>query len=175
MHEIKFTKPDKIKVIAEIASYIDSLDDKKKYSLTFKERKKKRSLNSNSFAWLLLGKLAEVTGIAKESIYREYIKEIGGNSDLVTVKNEAVNKLCDTWKSTGIGFVYDIVTRRKDGFTDVMLYYGSSTYDTAQMSRLINMIVQDCEIFGIETANPEELEKLLTEWGSNDGKENKNN
>ena len=75
----------------------------------------------------------------------------------------------------GIGFVYDIVTERKDGFTDVMLYYGSSTYDTAQMSRLINMIVQDCEIFGIETKDPEELEKLLQEWGAYDGKEDKNN
>ncbi|MBR5941556.1 MAG: hypothetical protein IKZ88_09905 [Neisseriaceae bacterium] len=165
MHEIKFTKADKIKVIAEVASYIDSLDDKKKYSLTFKERKKKRSLNSNSFAWLMLGKLAEVTGIAKEAIYREYIKEIGGNSDLVTVKNEAVEKLCNTWKSMGIGFVYDVVTERKDGFTDVMLYYGSSTYDQAQMSRLINLIVQDCEIFGIETINGNEIERLVSEWG----------
>lgn len=165
MHEIKFSKSDKIKVIAEVASYIDSLDDKKKYSLTFKERKKKRSLNSNSYAWLMLGKLAEVTGIAKESIYREYIKEIGNNSDLVTVKNEAVEKLCNTWKSMGIGFVYDIVTDRKDGFTDVMLYYGSSTYDQSQMSRLINLIVQDCEIFGIETIDGNEIERLVSEWG----------
>lgn len=165
MHEIKFKPADRIKVIAEIASYIDSLDAKKQYSLTIKEMKKKRSLNSNSFLWVMLGKLAEVTGIAKENIYREYIKEIGGNCDLVTVKDEAVKKLCSTWKSMGIGFVYDIITESNDGFTDVMLYYGSSTYNQKQMSRLINLVIQDCKIFDIETISEKEIERLVNEWG----------
>lgn len=166
MKEIKFKPEDKIKVIAEVASYIDSLDDIKQYSLTIKEHKKKRSLTSNSYAWVLLGKLAEVTGMEKTEIYKSYIKEIGGNSDAVTVKNEAVEKLCKTWGLMGIGFVYDILTERNDGFTDIMLYYGSSTYNQEQMNRLINLIVQDCNIFGVETKDPEELEQLLKEWGA---------
>lgn len=169
MREIKFKPADRVKVIAEIASYIDSLDAEKQYSLTIKEVKKKRSLDANAFAWLCLDKLAAVTGMAKEEIYKSYIKEIGGNSETVCVKNEAVDALCKRWGYNRLGWVTDTFKSRLDGCTNVILYYGSSVYDTAQMSRLINLIVQDCEIFGIETADTEKLEKLLQEWGVNDG------
>ena len=43
---------------------------------------------------------------------------------------------------------------------NVVFSYGSSTYDTAQMSRLIDNIVQDCKAVGIETLTPSELAKL---------------
>ena len=63
MKEIKFKKSDTVKVIAELASFIDSLDEKE-YILTVKEHKQKRSLNANYF-WELCGKLAEKTHIPK--------------------------------------------------------------------------------------------------------------
>lgn len=43
-------------------------------------------------------------------------------------------------------------------------YHGSSTYDTAQMSRLIDNIVQDCKALGIETMTPDKLSILKEEW-----------
>lgn len=175
MHEIKFKPADRIKVIAEIASYIDSLEANKQYSLTIKEVKKKRSLDANALAWKLMDKLAAVTGISKEDIYRGYIKEIGGNSETVCVKNEAVDALCKQWSFNRLGWVYDTFPSRLQGCTNVILYYGSSVYDTAQMSRLINLIIQDCEIFGVETTDPEKFEKLLDEWGANDAEKAKNN
>ena len=161
----EFTKEEKIKVIAEFVSYLDSLQDGKKYELTVKEHREKRSLNSNSYAWLLLDRLAAQIHESKEAVYRSYIKEIGGNSEMVTVKSIAVQKLCETWSTMGIGFVSDVITERNDGFSDVMLYYGSSTYNQDQMNRLLNLIVQDCEIFGIETKDPEEIEQLVKCWG----------
>ena len=48
--------------------------------------------------------------------------------------------------------------------TNVILYYGSSTYDTAQMARLIDLIVQDCKAQHIETADPEDIKSLLQMW-----------
>lgn len=42
MREIKFKPADRIKVIAEVASYIDSLEANKQYSLTIKEVKKEK-------------------------------------------------------------------------------------------------------------------------------------
>lgn len=169
MREIKFKPADRVKVIAEVASYIDSLKTDKQYSLTIKEVKKKRSLDANAFCWVLLDKLAAVLGIAKEELYKSYIKEIGGNSETVCVKDEAVNALCARWSYNRLGWVTDTFKSRLNGCTNVILYYGSSVYDTKQMSRLINLIVQDCEIFGVETVDTEKLEKLLQEWGANDG------
>ncbi|MEF9865506.1 MAG: hypothetical protein RR814_03615, partial [Oscillospiraceae bacterium] len=53
-----------------------------------------------------------------------------------------------------------------EGCTNVILYYGSSVYDTAQMARLIDNIVQDCKAVGIETKTPEELQILKERWAS---------
>lgn len=50
------------------------------------------------------------------------------------------------------------------GCVNVVLYFGSSTYDTAQMSRLIDLCVQDCKQVGIETMTPAELEALVERW-----------
>lgn len=165
MREIEFAKKDSIRVIAEVASYIDSLEDAKQYVMTIKEKKKKRSLDANSYFWLLCDKLAEKTRIPKTEIYRSYIKEIGGVSDTVCVLDKAVDKLCETWEQNGLGYQTDRYKSKMKGCTNVVLYYGSSTYDSKQMSRLIELIIQDCNINEIETLPPEQLQMLNEEWG----------
>lgn len=165
MKEIRFKKADTVKVIAELASYIDSLDADREYKIEIKEYKQKRSLNSNSYAWTLLDKLAEKLRLAKTDIYRSYIKEIGGNSYLVCCIDEAVEDLCRDWQSKGIGWLTDLEPSKIEGCTNVRLYYGSSQYDTKQMSRLIEMIVQDCKENDIETLTPDEIERMNAEWG----------
>lgn len=165
MKEMTFKKSESIKVVAEIASYIDSLGNDKEYILTIKEHKQKRSLNANAYAWTLLDKLAVKTGIGKTELYKQYVKEIGGNSELVCVQNKALNDLISHWQAHGIGWLAETETSKIKGCTNVRLYYGSSVYDTAQMSRLINMIVQDCIENGIETYDADELDRLYREWG----------
>lgn len=166
MNEITFTTDEKIKAIAAAASYIDSLQDGKTYVLTIKEKKQRRSLDANAYAWVLLDKLAERLHEPKEEIYRGYIREIGGNSETVCVKNEAVDRLTEGWENNGIGWQADTMPSKIAGCTNVILYFGSSTYDSGQMARLIDFIVQDCEAIGIETKSAEELEKLCKEWGA---------
>ncbi len=165
MREIRFKKADTVRVIAELASYIDSLNDDKEYILTVKEHKQKRSLNANSYAWTLMDKLAEKLRMAKTEIYRSYIKEIGGNNTLVCVQDTALDDLLRNWEQKGTGWLAETEKSKLDGCTNVRLYYGSSTYDTAQMSRLIELIVQDCKENGIETLTPEELSRMSEEWG----------
>lgn len=48
--------------------------------------------------------------------------------------------------------------------TDVVAYYGSSTYDTDEMARLIDEIVNEAKELGIETMPPEELDCLIKSW-----------
>lgn len=166
MKEINFTTDEKIKAIAELASYLDSLESGKTYTLTVKEKKKKRSLDANAYAWVLMDKLAAVMHQPKEEIYKSYIKEIGGNSETVCIKSEAAESLCNGWSRNGLGWQTDTMPSKLKGCTNVILYYGSSVYDTEQMSRLIDLIIQDCEIFEIETKDPAELERLVQEWGA---------
>ena len=98
--------------------------------------------------------------IPKETLYRGYIKDVGGISDTVCVKTESVPKLCATWEKNGLGWQWASFPSSTNGYTNVILYYGSSTYDTAQMARLIDLIVQDCKSQQIETADPEDVKSL---------------
>lgn len=134
-------------------------------SLKVTKQKKRRSLDSNAYFWILVDKLSQRLNIPKEEIYRNAIKNIGGVSETVCVKNEAVERLRLGWEKNGIGWQTDTMPSKLPGCTNVILYYGSSTYDQNQMTRLIDNIVQDCKAVGIETLTPLELARLICEWG----------
>lgn len=137
----------------------------KKYEVEIKEHRERRSLDANAYFWTLLDKLAEALREPKEELYRGYIKEIGGNSEVVCVLDQAVDKLRKGWERNGLGWQTDTMPSKISGCTNVVLYYGSSTYDGNQMSRLIDMVIQDCKGCGIETLSPERLAGMIEEWG----------
>lgn len=134
--------------------------------LCIKKFRKGRSLDANAYYWTLCDKLAPFVNLSKEEIYRNHIKNIGGNNDMVCVQNKGVDNLCSGWRKNGIGWVTETMPSKLEGCTNVVLYYGSSTYDTEQMSRLIDLCVQDCKAVGIETMTPQELEALVERWGA---------
>lgn len=133
--------------------------------VTVKKHREKRSLDANAYFWVLVDRLAEKTQISKTDIYRRYIREIGGNHEMVCVIDSAVEKLRNGWEHNGLGWQTDIMPSRIPGCTNVILYYGSSTYNTRQMSHLIDMAVQDCQEQNIETLSPEKLAGMMEEWG----------
>lgn len=144
---------------------LDSLKDGKAYDVEIKEHREKRSLDANAYFWVLVDRLAEKLRIPKTEIYRRYIREIGGNNETVCVTAEAADKLRSGWEHNGLGWQTDTMSSKLPGCVRVVLYYGSSTYDTAQMSRLIDLIVQDCREQGIETLSPDKLAGMMEEWG----------
>ena len=143
---------------------VDDMNGCEKLSIEIKPYRARRSLDANAYAWVLMDKLASKMTMAKKDIYRDYIKHIGGNSETVCVKNSAVERLCDGWAKNGIGWQTDTFPSKLEGCTNVILYYGSSTYDTAQMSRLLDLIVQDCKQLGIPTETPDEIARLKSLW-----------
>lgn len=145
---------------------VDELKSHEKLTLKVSKFKKKRSLDANAYAWTLIGKIAEKTNVPKNEVYREAIRGIGGNYEIVCVKEEAADSLRSGWERNGIGWCTDILLSKLDGCANVMLYYGSSTYDTEQMSRLIENIIQDCKALGIETKSQAEIDSLLEGWNN---------
>lgn len=130
-----------------------NLDPNKKYELVLKEKKKKRSRSANNYFWEFLDKLAVKLNIGKEEIYRELIRDIGGVSTTICVQNKAVKSLIDGWEHNGIGWFAEKEESKLNGCTNVVLYYGSSTYDTEQMSRLIDRLIWECNMVGIDTTD----------------------
>ena len=132
--------------------------------LSVKRYREKRSLNANSYLWLLLEKLAEKLERPKEDIYLEYVKDYGIHRQAV-INERAVETLSYIWQKNGIGWIVEKVDKDSDGFVVVNFYYGTSTYNTKQMARIINAVVFDCKEQEIETLPPEKLKGMIDEWG----------
>lgn len=128
--------------------------------------RKRRSLDANAYAWALIDKLAAAMGVTKTEIYRTAIRGIGGVSDIVCVQEKAVDTLCRAWENNGLGWQTERVQSKLPGCVNVIMYYGSSVYDSRQMSELIQHIVDDCRALGIETRTPEEIASMMEQWGT---------
>lgn len=142
---------------------IEELKNDGKLNIELKKYRKKRSNDANAYAWVLLGELQDVLNVPKEEIYRDLIRNIG-SYEIVPVKNEAVEKFRQAWSKNGLGWVTETMKSKLEGFTNVVTYYGSSTYDTKEMTRLTELLVEECKQFGIETKPQEEINSLLRSW-----------
>lgn len=148
---------------ALIAEY-DKLKARDNLSIEVKPYRPKRSLSANAYAWVLMDKIAESQGITKEEVYLHHIKQVG-IFKIATICDEAVNTLITGWSMNGVGWIGEkLDSSNIKGFTDVVLYYGSSTYNTKQMTRLIDNIIQDCNSLGIETKTPDDIANMLSLW-----------
>ena len=125
----------------------------------------KRSLDANAYCFVLIDKLAQKLNIPKTEVYRNAIREIGGNSEIVCVIDKAVENLCAAWEHNGIGWQTETTPSKLKGCTNVILYKGSSAYDSKQMSALINYIVEECKEQGIQTEPQERIDDLVKRWG----------
>ena len=151
--------------IAEIEALRDELTVNEEYILTVKKKRGKRSLDANGYAWQLMSKLAAKTGKSAVDIYREQIKDMYTYT-VVCVQNRALERTKELWEGKGIGWIAEELgaARNVPECTTLRLVYGSSVFNTKEMSDLIDKIVYECQQFGIETATPDELERIKSTW-----------
>lgn len=163
---------------ADFREQYDKLKDKE-CDITIKQHKEKRSLDANAYMWVLCEKIAEVlcmdgTKTTKEDVYRETVRQLGVFRD-IPMKRGYEQTLRTAWEMNGIAWITEIIDNQwsNSDFTMVRCYYGSSVYNTAQLSRLIDALVQDCDALGIDHRTPAEINNLLSLWDS-EPKEGKN-
>lgn len=132
-----------------------------KLAVCIKKWKKKRSLDANAYAWVLMSKIANAINSSKEEVYEELLQNYGPIYEdedgyvAITVKSMVdMSKIGGHWK------------RYKDNgkFTSYLKIKGSSEYDTAEMSHFIDHIIEEAKELGIETLPPDEIERIKTAW-----------
>jgi len=138
--------------------------DGKLLRVEINQHRNRRSLDANAYCWVLCQRIAEAIQQAPENVYREFIRRVG-QFEFLPIKNEAVDRFIEVWSSKGIGWFAEKAWDSKlEGYTTVKAYYGSSVYDTREMSVLIDEIVSQCKEMDIETMPPAELEALKQQW-----------
>lgn len=137
--------------------------------VTTDKPRKKRSLNANAYMWELCTKIAgklsdEGTLTTKDDVYRETIQQVGVYKD-IPLFNEGGDTMRKAWEMHGTGWVTEIVDYLPGNIGYLLrCYYGSSQYNTKQMSRLIDCLVQDCDNMGIDHRTPQEIANMLSLW-----------
>lgn len=127
---------------------------------------KHRSLSANNYAWVLIDKIAAATGKTVTEVYQNAIREIGGISDYYGMKEEAYLSFCEIWTKGHLGRMVEIIPgSTKPGWINVRAWKGSSDFDSAQMARLIDSLIQDAEALGIPTIPDKEVERMVKQWG----------
>ena len=137
----------------DFSDFFDRFRDKF-VNLEIKLWRPKRSGAANRYLWVLVDKIARRTRQIKDDVYREAIKEIGGVSEVLRCRDEAVERFCKQWASQGLGWQTEVIPIG-DGTSNIIVYYGSSTFDTEQMSQLIDNVMFEAEQLGIDTDTPD--------------------
>lgn len=133
-------------------------------TVTLGPKRRKRSLDANAYLWVLCDQIAKAIRSTKEEVYRAAIKRVGV-VDVIPMREDAAAEWCRRWRSRGIGWVVETADAGLGGWVEVLAYWGSSTYSTSEMSRLLDDVIEEAKGLGIETATPEQLALMREEWG----------
>lgn len=124
--------------------------------------KKKRSLNANSYCWVLCDQIAQTIHSTKEEVYRMAITEVGKFIEMSFTSKKDMDDFVRWWQEKGIGWIVEMVD------TELMIvhaYIGSSRYTTQEMNVLIDNVVDSARELGISTKSDEEIDSLIRSWG----------
>lgn len=119
-----------------------------------KLHKEKRSLNANSYFYVLQNKLANVIGVSNDELHFELLKQYSSVTLITLPKTEDIK-----------GFIkyYEEYKKGKIKNKEVIIYRvykPSHEMNTKEFSRLLDGLIYECKTMSIETMTPKELSKL---------------
>lgn len=126
-----------------------------------REHREKRSLNANNYFYALVSKIASKLGASNAEIHNQMIQRYGQADE--DMKDVILRSDINIMKLEGIHL---LPTGHMKKLDNGVLYHaykvmrGSHTYNTEEMSKLIDGTVEEAKALGIETLTPAELERL---------------
>lgn len=147
----------------------------KELSLKATLYRKKRSLNANAYFHVLNDKIAKATGVSrfysKNTLISRYGQREIINDNPVTITTKAPGEYM--MEQEFLHTYLCAVTEKPEPKTgelvtwySYIVYRGSHTYNTEEMSQLIDGTVEEAKQLGIETLTPEEIARMEAEWAA---------
>lgn len=170
-----FTGAGKPLLTFEVDQYHEAVKTAQKYTdgvrvaIKVTKHNAKRSLDANSYYWQLLTKLASALKISNTYCHNVMLRRYGVLEEIdgkpvywVIPDTDEAEKKADESETYHIKPTSN-VREGTDGkmYRTYMLLKGSHQYSTAEMSRLISGLVDECKQCGIETLSPDELSRMF--------------
>lgn len=125
--------------------------------------REKRSLSANAYFHVLVGKIAEKLTISKAKSKNILICKYGQpqliDGEPMIYKTNAPVEYMEELET-----VHTIPVKFVDNAVFYKVYRGSATYNSMEMSKLIDGTVADAKELGIETIPPDELKRMVAMW-----------
>lgn len=137
-------------------------------TITVKKSSRKRSLNANAYFHVLVGKIAEALHISKAMAKNILLAKYGQREItdsgylIISIRSDVDMQEREDIHTAPVGYG----TANGHDFTHYAVLRGSHTYDNFEMRALIDGTVEEAKALGIETATPEELERIKQTWAS---------
>lgn len=137
---------------SQIIQWLYNQDHNKIFEI--KEKKEKRSLSQNAYAWKLITEMGNILRKSKEEVYMQMLKDYG-QSEIISILSSVNPKgYFKYYEKIGTSILND------KEFTHYKIYKGSSEFDSKEMSIFIDGIVQECKQLDIETLTPDMIARL---------------
>ena len=133
--------------------------------VTIKKFREKRSLNANNYFHKLVDEIAAKQRLSHAEVHNQLIADYGCVDE--GVENLIMNDKVEWLKLEILHLRPTTKTRVMDNGELYRVYIvmrGSHTYDTLEMSRLIDGTVNEAKQLGIETLTPDELKRMKEAW-----------
>ena len=147
----------------DVTGEVDFIRKCEKLNISAKKFREKRSLDANSYCWVLLQKLAEASKSDKWTMYLECLQRYSRAFTHVIVKENAVDRMKEMYRTCiDLG---EVTVNGQTGH-QLQVYFGSSSFDSKEMSVFIDGIISECREQGIQTMTPQEIERMKAAWQS---------
>jgi hypothetical protein len=133
-----------------VKQILNELDENEIYYAEISKPKRKRTLDQNAYLWALCQRIAEKIGATKEEVYRGFIKS-KGQFDILCIQDKAIERFISNWSAKGIGWFCETDTSKIVGCTNVITYYGTSVYTSAEMAQVLSEALEECKNLNIST------------------------
>lgn len=142
---------------------LNSLAQMESLDIKAAKHRKRRSLDANGMLWACLSEMAAVLRTDKWDVYLLMLKRYG-KFTYICVKANVVDAVKAQWRECEVIGEVDI-----NGQTAVQMlcYFGSSTYDTAEFSRLLDGVVSEMQEIGLTPPPSEEMRRAIELWEKN--------
>ena len=157
----------KIRLELETNGNLEDIEKLKGKDLTIglSRYRKKRSVDANAFLWKCLGDMAAVLGVTAWDMYL-YSLERYGKYTYIQILESAYEDLKRMWRETkvvGDFMSVNPITGDREKYLEVLCFFGSSTYNSKEFSRLLEGVISDMEQMGLERPTDEHLKAIIEE------------
>lgn len=123
---------------------LEQIEKNKNYSVSIKEIKSKRSLQSNRLLWAIINDLAKKMNDKEESVYCNLLEDTGAKFDWWIGIKEQKEKLLEYYRAVKI-------TRFDEkGLAVFKCYVGSSKFNISEMNQLIDKAMTWASEYGLK-------------------------